>query len=165
MLFFQLCCKAMVFIPFWYLSQSVLLCLQNCIKNSPDLQTIVQHVTSNSVFLLAPPPPPPQFLCYIPSVYTCVCAHLCEIQYYDYVTVDLVKCGMLTHVGEIEHHRLLLCGRCQKDENGFALEQNKAKSKTQEEKEHWPSFPKGLLLVMGGAKYLCICRRSKHLKG
>ena len=66
------CPKAMEFTPFWHLSHSVLLCLQNCFKTSP--LWIIPQVISNSVFLLASPPPLDSITpCYSPFVHLCVC--------------------------------------------------------------------------------------------
>ena len=84
------CPKAMEFTPFWHLSHSVLLCLQNCFKTSP--LWIIPQVISNSVFLLASPPPLDSITpCYSPFVHLCVCVCACAgvvckelAQYHDY---------------------------------------------------------------------------------
>ena len=65
-LFLLPCSKATEFAPFWHLSESVLPCFQNCIKNSP-LLTISEQVISDSAFFLLPSSP--SFQCYI-----CLCA-------------------------------------------------------------------------------------------
>ena len=89
-----------------------------------SLQKILQEAISNSTFFsIRPPPPPPPtisfplyfFLC--PCVYTGVCGcgvqgmqykflYYLLLQRFSYVHIfDLVKCGVLTLVGEMQIHR------------------------------------------------------------